>query len=136
MQALTPYELMGGAAMVRRLVDHFYDVMERDPVAAGVRAMHPADLGGSREKLFMFLSGWLGGPSLYIEQFGHPRLRARHLPVSIGESERDQWMYCMLKALEAQPMTQDLRTHLELSFWNTADFMRNKAAAAGSEPPG
>ncbi|MFO0464897.1 MAG: group II truncated hemoglobin, partial [Burkholderiales bacterium] len=96
----TPYELLGGEATVRRLVDAFYDQMDEDPDFFGIRKLHPASLAASRDKLYMFLTGWLGGPPLYTSEFGHPRLRARHLPFAIGEAERDQWMACMAKALE------------------------------------
>lgn len=128
----TPYELLGGDAAVRALVERFYDLMETLPEAAGVRALHPSDLSGSREKLYLFLSGWLGGPSLYIERFGHPRLRARHLPFPIGASERDQWLLCMKRALEAETVDTALLERLLRSFTLTADHMRNQ----GGPPPG
>ena len=80
----TPYALLGGDTGVRALVDAFYDRMDLDEAYAGIRALHPPSLDGSRDKLYWYLSGWLGGPSLYIERFGHPRLRARHLPYAIG----------------------------------------------------
>ncbi len=76
------YEAIGGQQTVRALVNRFYDLMDTVPEAAGIRALHPETLDESREKLFMFLSGWMGGPPLYVERFGHPRLRARHLPCS------------------------------------------------------
>ena len=93
------YETIGGEQRLRALVDRFYDLMDSAPEAAGIRALHPEDLTESRNKLFWFLSGWSGGPPMYIERFGHPRLRARHLPFSIGEAERDQWLWCMNHAL-------------------------------------
>jgi len=91
----TPYEGLGGADALRRLVDRFYDLMDELPETYGLRQLHPADLTGSRQSLFEFLSGWFGGPSLYIEKKGHPRLRMRHMPFAIGPAERDQWMLCM-----------------------------------------
>ena len=124
---LTPYEQIGGEAGVRKLVDRFYDLMDSEPEAAGIRALHPADLAGSREKLFLFLSGWMGGPSLYIERYGHPRLRARHLPFPIAESERDQWLFCMNRALGEAITDPATRQHLTHSFAQIADFMRNQA---------
>ena len=127
-QQITLYEQIGGEAGVRKLVDRFYDLMDTDPQAAGIRALHPAELTGSREKLFLFLSGWMGGPSLYIQRHGHPRLRARHLPFPIGEAERDQWLYCMNRALGeviTDPLTHQ---HLMHSFAQIADFMRNQAS--------
>lgn len=99
----TFYELLGGDATgkekIRLLVETFYDTMNSDPKAEGLRAIHSADLTEAREKLFMFLTGWTGGPQLYMERYGHPRLRARHMPFAIGETERDQWMYCMISAM-------------------------------------
>ncbi len=127
MQQQTPYEQLGGEAGVRKLVDYFYDFMDELQEAAGVRALHAKSLRASREKLFMFLSGWLGGPDLYVQQYGHPKLRARHLPFSIGQTERDQWMLCMRKALQEMDIPDELKSQLEQSFWKTADFMRNRA---------
>jgi hemoglobin len=122
----TSYELLGGEAAVRRLVDTFYDQMDEDPDFFGIRKLHPASLATSREKLYMFLTGWLGGPPLYTAEFGHPRLRARHLPFAIGEAERDQWMACMAKALEVVGIELSTRERLIASFANTADWMRNR----------
>jgi hemoglobin len=122
----TPYQLLGGEAVVRRLVDTFYDQMDEDPDFFGIRKLHPASLTSSREKLYMFLTGWLGGPPLYTSEFGHPRLRARHLPFAIGEAERDQWMVCMAKALEVVGVEPSMRERLNASFANTADWMRNR----------
>ena len=91
-----------------------------------LRAMHPEDLQGSRDKLFMFLSGWMGGPDLFVEKFGHPRLRGRHMPFAIGVQERDQWVACMALAMEDIGLSEDLRKGLLSNFFHTADFMRNK----------
>src|SRR5919205_2808376 len=99
-QTNTAYDLIGGDSKLRELVDRFYDLMELEPEFAGIRAMHPTPTDGSRDKLYWFLSGWTGGPSLYIEKFGHPRLRARHLPYAIGIAERDQWLRCMEMAMQ------------------------------------
>ena len=120
------YDLLGGADAVRGLVDRFYDLMGTDPAYAGIRALHPADLSGSREKLYLFLCGWLGGPQLYVARHGHPRLRARHLPFSIGAAERDAWMACMKQAMKDAEVEAGLRAHLEKAFFGTADFMRNR----------
>jgi hemoglobin len=122
----TIYESIGGESKVRALVNRFYDLMDTLPEAAGIRALHPETLDSSREKLFMFLSGWMGGPPLYIEQFGHPRLRARHLPFPVGESERDQWLLCMNKALEEVVDNGLTRVQIARAFAQLADFMRNK----------
>lgn len=121
-----PYSLIGGELKVRALVNRFYALMDDDPDYFGIRKLHPESLAGSREKLFMFLTGWLGGPQLYVEAFGHPRLRARHLPFAIGAAERDQWMACMSQAMQDVEVPDDWRARLAESFANTADWMRNK----------
>ena len=126
-EATTPYEMIGGEQGVRRLVDYFYDHMDEREEVQTVRDMHAKSLRVSRDKLFMFLSGWLGGPDLYIEKYGHPRLRARHLPFSIGKEERDQWMHCMRLALIDMQLEPKLREKLEQAFMATADHMRNRA---------
>jgi len=125
-EAITPFERLGGEAGVRALVDTFYDLMDLEPAAAGIRALHPGNLDGSRDKLFWFLCGWLGGPNHYIERFGHPRLRARHLPYAIGLAERDQWMACMVQAMAERGVEAALAERLAQSFFGTADWMRNK----------
>lgn len=125
--ASNAYLLVGGEAGVRSLVDRFYDLMDLEAEFAGIRAMHPTTLDGSRDKLFWFLSGWLGGPDLYISRFGHPRLRARHLPYTIATPERDQWLRCMAWAMEDVGLELGLRERLLTSFFETADWMRNRA---------
>lgn len=122
----TPYELLGGEAALHRLVDRFYDLMGAEPEYFGIRKLHPESLAGSRNKLFMFLSGWLGGPSLYVERYGHPMLRARHLPFAIGVAERDQWMECMRRAMADVGVPEPLRGSLAQAFFQTADHMRNR----------
>ncbi len=125
--APTTYERIGGEAAVARLTARFYELMDTVPQFQGIRAMHPADLSSSRDKLYMFLSGWLGGPDLFVEKFGHPRLRGRHMPFEIGVAERDQWVACMVLAMEDSGIEQETRAKLLENFFNTADFMRNKA---------
>lgn len=122
----TYYELLGGETGVRLVVDDFYDLMMLDTRFAGIRAMHPQDMSTSRDKLFWFLSGWLGGPPLFEEKFGHPRLRARHLPFAIGVSERDQWMTCMTESLQKASISEETRQALIDALFKTADWMRNK----------
>jgi hemoglobin len=90
-----------------------------------IRTLHPTTLEGSEEKLFKFLSGWLGGPPLYMQEYGHPMLRARHLHFPIGCRERDEWMLCMEKALAEQVLDDDLVTTLLEALKRTADHMRN-----------
>jgi hemoglobin len=122
----TPFERLGGEAGVRRLVDRFYDLMDELDEARDIRLMHPEDLTESRDKLWMFLCGFLGGPPLYVQRHGHPRLRARHLPFPIGEIARDQWLRCMDRALEEQVDDSLLRMQLSQTFHRVADHMRNR----------
>jgi hemoglobin len=100
--------------------------MQETPQTQLIRRLHPDDISISEEKLFLFLSGWLGGPPLYTDKYGHPRLRARHLPFSIGIEERDQWLYCMAQALKEQDLDPLFAEQLMSSFVQTADFMRNR----------
>ena len=124
-QTTTPYQQLGGDKGVRQLVDAFYDFMETLPEAAEILALHPKDLSSSRDKLYMFLSGWLGGPQLYMEAYGHPRLRARHLPFPIDSKARDAWLLCMDKALEQLAVERSLHFQLMQAFQPTANHMRN-----------
>jgi len=126
--AQTPYARLGGDAALRALVERFYDLMDLEPRYAELRALHAADLTHAREKLYLFLSGWLGGPSLYIERYGPPMLRARHLPFPIGIRERDQWIACMDQAMVEQGVAEDMRQRLLQAFFQTADWMRNRTA--------
>ncbi len=126
-QAATPYELLGGDPGVRALVDRFYDLMDLEPRYAQLRSIHPTTLDGSRDKLYWFLSGWLGGPDMYQQRFGHPRLRMRHFPYAIGIAERDAWMACMRQALDEQQVDPELSRRLQEAFAGTADWMRNRA---------
>ena len=123
----THYSRLGGENRVRRVVNRFYDLMDEDPDYYGIRKLHQKDLAEAREKLFMFLSGWMGGPQLFVEKFGHPMLRRRHMPFEIGESERDQWMACMAQAMKDEGVDEQMQKELIQAFWKTADFMRNKA---------
>ena len=115
----TAFELVGGEVPLRQVVDRFYDLMELEERYQALRATHGSSLDEARDKLFWFLCGWLGGPDYYQERFGHPRLRARHLPFSIGIRERDEWVAC--------GWPEPLRARLHESFANTADWMRNRA---------
>ena len=122
----TPFAWIGGESQVHALVDRFYDLMDLEPGYAALRAAHGTELANAREKLKMFLTGWLGGPQRYTEQFGHPRLRMRHMPFSIGIAERDQWVACMDQAMQETHVDATLRTRLKESFMQTADWMRNR----------
>jgi hemoglobin len=126
----TPFELVGGEAAVRGLVDRFYDLMDIEPGYRELRAVHGSTLADARDKLFWFLCGWLGGPSHYTERFGHPRLRMRHMPFAIGVLERDQWLACMDQAMRECVPDDALRERLNQSLFQTADWMRNQHGAA------
>lgn len=123
---MTPYDLLGGEAGVRALVDRFYALMDTLPEAATIRALHPPDLAESNEKLALFLIGRFGGPNLYVERFGHPRLRARHLPFPIATAEAAAWMLCMNRAMDELISEPALRQALAEFFEQTASFMRNR----------
>ncbi len=120
------YDQLGGDAGVRALVDHFYDRMDARPDASTIRAMHPDDLSGSRHKLHLFLTMWTGGPRTYMEERGHPRMRARHLPFPIDDAARDAWMACMHDALEATVANPTMQSDLAKAFQRLADHMRNQ----------
>jgi len=121
------YELLGGEKGVRSLVDRFYDLMDSAPEAQNIRSLHAKSLKQSREKLFMFLSGWSGGPQLYIQRFGHPRLRMRHMPFSIGAIERAEWLWCMNKALDESELDSRVVEYLKNHFAQASDLLRNRA---------
>lgn len=125
-QSQSLYELLGGEMGVHALVDRFYDLMDSAPEAKDIRKLHAASLKQAREKLFMFLSGWSGGPPLYMQKFGHPKLRMRHMPFAIGGRERDQWLWCMNQAVDAGNFHPSVVEHLKKRFSEIADFMRNQ----------
>ena len=127
----TPFAWLGGEERVKALVERFYDLMELEPGYSALRAAHGSTLDNARQRLFWFLCGWLGGPQHYTERFGHPRLKMRHLPQnsgggSIGIAERDQWLACMDQAMAETGVDEDLRARLNASFFQTADWMRNR----------
>ncbi len=122
----THYDALGGDAGIREIVDRFYDLMDTSPEAVHVRALHARSLKVSREKLRLFLTGWTGGPQLYVEQHGHPMLRQRHFPFAIGAVERDEWLWCMTRALDEKAMDTDLRAYLTQRLNALADHMRNQ----------
>jgi hemoglobin len=122
----TPFEWIGGEARVQALTERFYDLMDLEPGYQALRVVHGPELANARQKLFWFLCGWLGGPQHYTERFGHPRLRARHLPFKIGVTERDQWVACMDQAMQETDVPADLRSQLRDAFFKTADWMRNQ----------
>ena len=123
---VTHYQRIGGAEKVHALVRRFYELMDELPETYGIRKMHADDLQSANDKLFKFLSGWLGGPQLFVEQYGHPMLRRRHLPFAIGDAERDQWMLCMNQALFDVVEEAALRQELSDALTKVADHMRNR----------
>jgi hemoglobin len=120
------FEWIGGEAPIKAMVERFYDLMDLEPAYKILRNVHGTDLSYGRERLFWFLCGWMGGPQHYTERFGHPMLRARHMPFSIGIEERDQWLACMSQAMRETGVDAELQKRLEESFFQTADWMRNK----------
>jgi len=122
------YEQLGPET-IRVLVDRFYDQMDTLPEVEGIRRMHAPSLKVSRDKLYLFLTGWMGGPQLYVEKYGHPRLRARHLPFAIGPAESAQWLLCIKLALDEVVADEDLRVVLFSAFRRIAHHMENQEPA-------
>ena len=122
----TPYEIMGGEQGVRRFVDRFYAVMDELPEAKACRAIHPADMSNSAQKLFEYLSGWLGGPQLFIQRHGAPMLRARHLHAPIGEEEIEGWLTCFIHAWADTVKTRELDKVVLPQIGGLARAMHNK----------
>lgn len=125
MQAETPYQRIGGEQQVRRLANLFYDYMENDAHVKPLLAIHPKPMDSIRIRFFEFLSGWLGGPPLFEQKYGHPRLRARHLPYQIDSKQRDMWMLCMNQALDDVVTDKLLKKQLQASFYQLATHMIN-----------
>ena len=125
-ERITPFQALGGAEGVEKLVRRFYEIMDSAPEAKAVRAAHGPSLDSAREKLTLYLTGWTGGPSLYVQRYGHPMLRARHLPFSIGSQERDEWLWCMERALAEHDMPDEARQFLLTKLRPLADHMRNR----------
>jgi hemoglobin len=126
MRHASVFEWIGGEPQVQALTERFYDLMDLEPAYSALRAAHGPDVSNARQRLFWFLCGWMGGPQHYTERFGHPRLRARHLPFAIGITERDQWLACMDQAMAETAVDPALRARLGESFFQTADWMRNQ----------
>jgi hemoglobin len=121
----TPFDRIGGEDAIKSLVERFYDLMDLEPGYRELRAAHGAELQRARQHLFWYLCGWLGGPQHFVDRFGHPRLRMRHMPFVIGTVERDQWLACMDQAMGDTDVDPELRVKLKQAFFQTADWMRN-----------
>ena len=121
----TPYLLMGGKKAISSLVERFYFYMDTLPEAKELRAVHAADLSSAKDKLYKFLSGWLGGPDLFVQQYGHPRLKQRHFPFKVNQQVRDQWVFCMRKALYEIAMQDELRNKIKQAIEDLATHMIN-----------
>lgn len=122
--APTPYLELGGGERVESLAETFYDVIEEQ--SPTLRSLLPANTANTRRKFYMYLSGWLGGPPLYEEEWGHPRLRMRHAPFPIGRAQADEWMRCMRIAMDQVEIDEPLRSFLNERFGPLADHMRNQ----------
>lgn len=125
-QTITLYEAIGGDPAVRRLTARFYELMDTLPEAAHCRAVHPANLSGSEEKFYEYLTGWLGGPPLYTDKRGHPMLRRRHFVAEIGPEERDEWLLCFSRALEETIESSELRRIILEPVTRLAHHMQNR----------
>lgn len=121
----TQYEQLGGEPGVRAIAERFYTIMESDPQAAELLALHPQPLDDIRQRFFEFLSGWFGGPPLFEQKYGHPRLRARHLPFRVDEKMRDQWLHCMYQVLDEQLTNTLLKQQVKAQFTRLAHHMIN-----------
>ena len=121
----TPYSLIGGEKSILSLVERFYFYMDTLLEAKELRALHALDLSSTKIKLFKFLSGWLGGPDLFQQEYGHPRLRQRHFPFKVDQQVRDQWMLCMNKALYEVEMPDQLRKNITKALDDLATHMIN-----------
>lgn len=117
------YSQVGGAPTFERIVEAFYEGVITDPL---LRPMYPADLTESKRHLALFLMQYFGGPTTYSQERGHPRLRLRHVPFTIGQAERDAWMKHMIAAVEAQDLVPEAKAVLLEYFDRVATFMMNK----------
>lgn len=125
-KTITLYEAIGGDPTVRALTKRFYALMDTLPQAARCRAIHPPELSGSEAKFYDYLTGYLGGPPIYVEKYGHPRLRSRHFSAEIGPAERDEWMLCFRMAMEETIENPKLREIIWPPIERLALHMQNK----------
>jgi hemoglobin len=122
-ESLNIHDLVGGYPAFEKLVNHFYDAVEQDPI---LRPLYPESLAEPRLHLALFLSQFFGGPPEYSERRGHPRLRARHLPFVIDRKERDAWVKHMLAALDETGIQEPALSHMRTYFQDAATFLINQ----------
>lgn len=123
---ITLFEAIGGEWTVKALTRRFYELMDTLPEAAHCRAVHPKDMSMSEQKLTEYLIGYLGGPPVYVEKYGHPRLRARHFIAEIGPQERDEWLLCFNRALDETIPSEKLRQIIREPIERLAFHMQNR----------
>lgn len=128
-KTITLYEAIGADDTVRKLVRRFYELMETMPGGEAARAVHPPSLANAEEKLYEYLTGYLGGPQLYIEKYGHPRLRARHFVAPIGKAEVESWLACFRQALNDTVEHPKLREIIWAPIEQLAHHMANRQEA-------
>jgi hemoglobin len=125
-ETTTLYEAIGGDPTVKALTRRFYELMDTLPEAAHCRAVHPPDLTGSEEKFYEYLTGYLGGPPIYMQKRGHPMLRRRHFVAEIGPLERDEWLLCFRMAMDETIEHPRLREVIWPPIEKLAHHMQNK----------
>ncbi|MBW8444754.1 MAG: hypothetical protein K0M49_03905 [Arenimonas sp.] len=125
-ETITLYEAIGGDATVRALTRRFYELMDTLPQVKRCRAIHPPDLAESEEKLYDYLTGYLGGPPIYMQKRGHPMLRRRHMMAEIGPQERDEWLLCFRQALDETVEHEKLREIIWAPIEKLGHHMQNK----------
>lgn len=126
LQQQTPFEIFGGEEAVRRLTKRLYNIMETDPAAERIRAMHQADLSIVAEHVGSFITGWMGGPRDYFTDPDRPCIMSAHKPFDIGPEDRDAWMACFRKALaeEADRLDPQFSAAFEQAISQLADGLR------------
>ena len=120
------YDLIGGEKTIRLIAHHFYLQMQQRSDTQPLLAIHRAPIADSEQKLFEFLSGWLGGPQLYQQKYGHPALRARHTPFAIDQAMVDQWLTCMEQAIIKAIKKPEHRQVIFQAISTLANNMRNQ----------
>ncbi len=121
------YSRLGGAPTLRKFVDNLYDFMDYFTPVENVRKMYPEDLSDARNRLFMFLSGMLGGPPLYENGCGYAKLRQKHMHLKIGDKEREQWLFCAQNAANQLDIDSRVRDALMVKITEMANHLHNQA---------